>query len=133
MLEQKLDSLGTSMVELGHLIGNMPFEELITAIEALTAQLATAAPAAPKPATKIPARNVDPVAAAEPADAKPAEAEPADAMTMEEMTRAALALSRDGKGNAVREKLSELSASRISLLDADRFGEFQKFLKEMGQ
>ena len=130
MLEQKLDSLGTSMVELGHLIDNMPFEELITAIEALTAQLATAAP---KPATKIPARNVDPVAAAEPADAKPAEAEPADAMTMEEMTRAALALSRDGKGNAVREKLSELSASRISLLDADRFGEFQKFLKEMGQ
>jgi len=104
-------------------------EALTKAVEALTAQLAATAPVAEKPAKAEPAK----------APVEPAKVEPADAstnkgtMTMEEMTRAALALSRDGKGNDVREMLKSLGVTRISLLDADQLVDFEAFLKGLGQ
>ena len=107
-------------------------EALTKAVEALTAQLAATAPVAEKPAKAEPAK-------VEPAKVEPAKVEPADAstnkgtMTMEEMTRAALALSRDGKGNDVRKMLKSLGVTRISLLDADQLVDFEAFLKGLGQ
>lgn len=101
-------------------------EALTKAVEALTAQLADATPADAKPVTKAKTKATTTEAAeANPTDAEKAQA---DVMTMEEMTRAALALSRDGKGDAVRAKLKALGVTRITLLGADQLGEFQAFL-----
>ena len=105
-------------------------EALTKAVEALTAQLATALPvaAAPKPKAKPKAPETKAV------DGKPAETTPNEnAMTMEEMTRAALALSRDGKGDAVRAKLKDLGVTRISLLSGAQSVQFAAYLGEVSQ
>jgi hypothetical protein len=72
--------------------------------------------------------------AATPTAATPTAATPTDTpMTIEELNRAALALSRKGKGDAVRATLTSLGVTRISLLTGDELGAFQRFIKDMGQ
>jgi hypothetical protein len=123
MLEAKIEAL---------IITN---EALRAAIEDLTAHLAYAHAASPletKPLEIAPIKVAKPKASKPaPADAKPAGTLPA--MTMEELNRAALALSRDGKGDAVRATLTSLGVTRISLLTGDELGAFQRFIKDMGQ
>jgi hypothetical protein len=104
-------------------------EALTAAIEALTAQLSGATPLEAKPL------EIAPIKVAKPKAAKLAPVEPVldTPMIMEELTRAALALSRDGKGDAVRATLTSLGVTRISLLTGDELGAFQRFIKDMGQ
>jgi hypothetical protein len=134
MLEQKLDSLGTSMEDLGHLIDNMPFEKLISAIEALTAQLA-AAPLpeqAPAPVAVVIEKPVKKKAVKEkPVEDAPVEADTPAQMSVEEMTRLALGMSREGKGDIVRAKLAEIGVTRIPLLEGAQLGIFETFIKEV--
>lgn|GEM_PF-3471980 len=109
--------------------------ELTKAVEALTAQLVAAAPSAPSAPNSA---NDVPPQATKLADSTLTPAETptlleTTTMSMDEMTRAALALSRDGKGDAVRAKLKEIGVARISLLDGDQIAQFAAFLGEVSE
>ena len=83
-------------------------KKLTAAIEALTARLGTAdAPTADAPA----------------ADAPTADA-PSTTINQEEMTRVCLALSRAGKKDDIKAKLSELGAARVGELKGDNLATF---------
>jgi len=88
-------------------------KKLTAAIEALTARLGT----------------VDaPMANAPTADAPTADAPKADARSItinqEELTRVCLALSRAGKKDDIKAKLSELGAARVGELKGDNLATF---------
>jgi hypothetical protein len=88
-------------------------KKLTAAIEALTARLGT-----------VDAPTVD----APTADAPTADAPTADARSItinqEELTRVCLALSRAGKKDDIKAKLSELSAARVGELKGDNLATF---------
>jgi len=88
-------------------------KKLTAAIEALTARLGT-----------VDAPTVD----APTADAPTADAPTADARSItinqEELTRVCLALSRAGKKDDIKAKLSELGAARVGELKGDNLATF---------
>jgi hypothetical protein len=100
-------------------------EALTAAIEALTAQLSGATPLEAKPL------EIAPIKVAKPKAAKLAPVEPVldTPMSIEDLTRAALFLSREGKGDAVRAMLAALGVTRISLLAGDQVAAFEAFIK----
>jgi len=98
-------------------------KKLTAAIEALTARLGTAdAPTADAPTADAPTAD------APTADAPTADAPTADARSItinqEELTRVCLALSRAGKKDDIKAKLSELGAARVGELKGDNLATF---------
>jgi len=98
-------------------------KKLTAAIEALTARLGTAdAPKADAPKADAPKAD------APKADAPKADAPTADARSItinqEELTRVCLALSRAGKKDDIKAKLSELGAARVGELKGDNLATF---------
>ena len=92
-------------------------KKLTAAIEALTARLgAVEAPAVEAPAVEAPAVEA-------PAVEAPAVEAPA-AITVDELTRVCLALSRAGKKDAIKAKLSELGVKRVGELNGDDYATF---------
>jgi len=88
-------------------------KKLTAAVEALTARLGTAdAPTADAPTVDVPA-----------ADAPAADA-PSATISQEELTRVCLALSRAGKKDDIKAKLSELGAARVGELKSDNLATF---------
>jgi len=93
-------------------------KKLTAAIEALTARLGT-----------VDALTADaPTVDAPTADAPTADAPKADARSItinqEELTRVCLALSRAGKKDDIKAKLSELGAARVGELKGDNLATF---------
>ena len=98
-------------------------KKLTAAIEALTAQLgAVEAPTADAPTADAPAAEA-PTADAPAAEAPTADA-PSTTISQEELTRVCLALSRAGKKDAIKAKLSELGAGRVGELKGDKLATF---------
>jgi hypothetical protein len=107
-------------------------EALTAAIEALTEVVidALSAQAAQAPLETKPL-EIAPIKVAKPKAAKLAPVEPVldTPMSIEDLTRAALFLSREGKGDAVRAMLAALGVTRISLLAGDQVAAFEAFIK----
>jgi len=98
-------------------------KKLTAAIEALTARLGTV------DALTVDALTADaPTADAPKADAPKADAPKADTRSItinqEELTRVCLALSRAGKKDDIKAKLSELGAARVGELKGDNLATF---------
>lgn len=97
-------------------------KKLTAAIEALTAQLG--AVEAPKvEAPKVEAPTVEAPAVEAPAVEAPAVEAPA-IITADELTRVCLALSREGKKDAIKAKLSELGVTRVGELIGNDYAAF---------
>ena len=98
-------------------------EALTKAIEALTAML-DVAPIAAKPKPK---------AKAAPKAEPEAEPEAAPTMDIDAVTAMALKASRNGHGDAIKAKLAEIGAPRISRLDAAGLATFAAWVEGLEQ
>ena len=105
-------------------------DALTKAIEALTAQLASATPPSEQAPAPVAVEIAEPVKK-KAVKEKPVEADKPAQMSVKEMTRLALGMSRDGKGDVVRAKLAEIGVARIGLLEGAQLSEFETFIKEV--